>query len=108
MSMPILAANNIVQRFALAGGKEIEILHDISLEVREHEVVAILGPSGSGKSTLLRVLIGLLKPSLGEVRFRGVVTTGLNPAAAMVFQNFALFPWLTVEQNISIGLENLP
>jgi len=108
MATPLLEARHVFQHFSLAGGKSIEILHDISLEVREKEVVALLGPSGCGKSTLLRTVIGLEKPSLGEVLCRGVAQTGLNPSAALVFQNFALFPWLTVQQNIAVGLSNLP
>src|SRR5882762_4792270 len=106
MAGPLLETKNIFQRFD-QGGKSIEVLHDVNLEVRENEVLALLGPSGCGKSTLLRILIGLQKPSLGEVRFRGKVMDGLNPSAALVFQNFALFPWLTVQRNIEIGLENL-
>lgn len=106
MGTAILEAKNIFQHFALTGGKSIEILQDISLEVREHEVVSILGPSGCGKSTLLRVMIGLQKPSRGEVRYRGALMTGLNPSTALVFQSFALFPWLTVQQNIALGLAN--
>ena len=104
MSTPLLVAKNVFQHFALADGKRIEILRDINLEVREHEVVALLGPSGCGKSTLLRILIGLQAPSSGEVLFRGAVQHGLNPSAALVFQNFALFPWLNVRQNIALGL----
>src|SRR5206468_1081401 len=83
------------------------ILHDINLDVREHEVVAILGPSGCGKSTLLRIIIGLENPTSGRIIYRGVTQTGLHPSTALVFQNFALFPWLTVQQNIGLGLANL-
>ncbi len=108
MATPLLEVRNAFQHFSLAGGKSIEILHDINLEIREQEVVALLGPSGCGKSTLLRAIIGLEKPSAGEILYRGVVQTGLNPSAALVFQNFALFPWLTVQQNIAVGLSNLP
>lgn len=96
------------QHFSLADGKRMEILHDICLEIREQEVVAILGPSGCGKSTLLRTLIGLEKPSSGAVLYRGVPQSGLNPSAALVFQNFALFPWLTVQANIAVGLSQPP
>lgn len=108
MATPLLEVRHVFQRFSLAGGTSIEILHDINLEIREHEVVTLLGPSGCGKSTLLRTLIGLEKPSSGEILYRGVPQTGLNPAAALVFQNFALFPWLTVQQNIAIGLSSTP
>lgn len=67
--------------------------------------MALLGRSGSGKSTLLRCLSGLLRPSAGEVRYRGQPVQGPMPGMAMVFQSFALFPWLTVQQNVELGLE---
>lgn len=108
MATPLLEARNVFQHVQLAGGKSLEILHDVCLEVREHEVIALLGPSGCGKSTLLRTLIGLESPTSGQVLCRGVDQHGLNPSAALVFQNFALFPWLTVQQNILLGLENVP
>jgi NitT/TauT family transport system ATP-binding protein len=69
--------------------------------------VAILGPSGCGKSTLLRAIIGLEPPTSGEILCRGQVQAGLNPSTALVFQNFALFPWLTVQENIAVGLSHL-
>ena len=108
MATPLLEVRNVFQHFSLADAKRMEILHDICLEIREQEVVAILGPSGCGKSTLLRTIIGLEKPSAGEILYRGVPQAGLNPSAALVFQNFALFPWLTVQQNIAVGLSNPP
>src|ERR1051325_878155 len=108
MATLLLEIRNVFQHFAVAAGRDMEILHDISLEVREQEVVAILGPSGCGKSTLLRTIIGLEKPSSGQILYRGQPQTGLNPSAALVFQNFALFPWLTVQENVAVGLSNLP
>jgi NitT/TauT family transport system ATP-binding protein len=108
MGALLLEAKHVYHRFDLVEGKSMEILRDVSLEVPEREVVAILGPSGCGKSTLLRILIGLLKPSTGEILYRGKEMLGLNPSTALVFQNFALFPWLVVQQNIAMGLENLP
>src|SRR5690349_8726812 len=72
------------------------VLDCVQLEIREGEFVALLGPSGSGKSTLLRILAGLLSPSSGQVFFKGVSQFGPNPHVAIVFQSFALFPWLTV------------
>jgi NitT/TauT family transport system ATP-binding protein len=110
MIMPavLLEIRALFQRFPVAGGESMEILHDINLEIREQEVVAILGPSGCGKSTLLRAVIGLERPSSGQVLYRGKLQTGLNPSAGLVFQNFALFPWLTVHQNVAIGLLSLP
>lgn len=108
MASPLLEVRHVCQRFALADGKPLEILHDINLEIREEEIVALLGPSGCGKSTLLRAVIGLEQPSSGEVLYRGVRQAGLNPSAALVFQNFALFPWLTVQENIAVGLWRQP
>ena len=107
MATPLLEIRNISQSFPSANGGSVEILHDIQLEIREREIVAILGPSGCGKSTLLRAIIGLEPPTLGQIFYRGQVQVGLNPTTALVFQNFALFPWLTVQENISVGLSHL-
>jgi NitT/TauT family transport system ATP-binding protein len=82
------------------------VLDDINLQIAADDFVAILGPSGSGKSTLLRILAGLLRPTEGQVLFKGVPQQGPNPHLAIVFQSFALFPWLTVLQNVKLGLES--
>ncbi len=84
------------------------VLDSVDLHIRAGEFVALLGPSGSGKSTLLRILAGLLKPSSGEVFFKGTLQHGANSHVAIVFQSFALFPWLTVLQNVELGLEAQP
>ena len=102
---PMLEAHHVSQRFVLPGGHSLEALRDVSLAINEREVVALVGPSGSGKSTLLRILVGLDRPTSGEVRYRGVPVTGVLSSAAMVFQSFALLPWLTVDQNVEMGLE---
>ncbi|GAC1428903.1 MAG: nitrate/sulfonate/bicarbonate ABC transporter ATP-binding protein [Ktedonobacteraceae bacterium] len=81
------------------------VLEDIHVQIAAGEFVALLGPSGSGKSTLLRILAGLLRPTEGQVLFKGVLQHGPNPHLAIVFQSFALFPWLTVLQNVELGLE---
>lgn len=107
MATPLLEIRNVSQSFPGAGGGSVEILHDISLEIREHEVIAILGPSGCGKSTLLRAIIGLEPPTSGQILYRGKLQAGLNLSTALVFQNFALFPWLTVHQNVAVGLSHL-
>ena len=107
MTTPLLEIRNVSQSFPAANGGSVEILHDINLEICEHEVVAIMGPSGCGKSTLLRAIIGLEPPSAGQILYRGAAQTGLNPSTALVFQNFALFPWLTVQENVSVGLSHL-
>jgi NitT/TauT family transport system ATP-binding protein len=80
------------------------ILDDISLEVREGEMLALLGQSGSGKSTILRLMAGLTEPTLGAVLSHGTPLTRVNPHLSIVFQSFALYPWLTVEENVQIGL----
>ncbi len=107
MTTPLLEIRHVGQSFPGASGGSVEVLHDINLEIREHEVVAILGPSGCGKSTLLRAIIGLEPPTSGQILYRGQVQVGLNPSTALVFQNFALFPWLTVQQNVAVGLPYL-
>ena len=107
MKPPLISLRNITHRFN-TGDRTHEVFRDVSLDIQEKEVIAILGPSGCGKSTLLRVIIGLETPSSGEILYRGERQVGLNPSASLVFQNFALFPWLTVHQNIEMGLMNLP
>jgi NitT/TauT family transport system ATP-binding protein len=99
----LLSAQGVTKYYG-EGTKRILVLQGINLEIRESEIVAILGPSGSGKSSLLRILAGLATPSSGTVRFRGVEQRGVNPHIAIVFQTFALFPWLTVYQNVEVGL----
>ncbi len=81
------------------------MLDRISMQLREGEIVALLGRSGSGKSTLLRCIAGLIAPTSGTVRYRGVPLNGANPGVSMVFQTFALLPWLTVQSNVEMGLE---
>ncbi|MGH3270323.1 MAG: ABC transporter ATP-binding protein, partial [Trebonia sp.] len=81
------------------------MLEGVSCTLSEGEIVALLGKSGSGKSTLLRCVAGLIPPSSGTVFYRGTPLTGANPGVSMVFQTFALLPWLTVQQNVELGLE---
>ncbi len=101
---PIASARGVDKSFEDEGGRSRVILKGIDFEVRPNEVVAVLGPSGCGKSTLLRILIGLIPPSSGTVLQHGKPLVGIHPGAAVVFQNFALFPWLTVEENVRVGL----
>jgi NitT/TauT family transport system ATP-binding protein len=95
---------NITKTYTVAGGRELKVLDQIDLAVHEGELLALLGQSGSGKSTLLRCLTGLTKPTSGRVTAYGKNLDGVNKYAAIVFQTFALYPWLTVEQNVAVGL----
>ncbi len=81
------------------------VLDNVDLELRSAEIVGLLGRSGSGKSTLLRAIAGLIRPSKGEVTFEGKPVIGPNSGVSVVFQSFALFPWLSVLQNVELGLE---
>jgi NitT/TauT family transport system ATP-binding protein len=101
---PIAQAVGVSKSFKDDIGHERVVLQGIDFAVRRGETVAILGPSGCGKSTLLRILIGLIEPTSGEVREHGEPLRGIHPGAAVVFQNFALFPWLSVEENVRVGL----
>src|SRR5271170_6681419 len=89
------------------GSGEVRVLEDVELSLRAGEIVGLLGRSGSGKSTLLRIISGLIRPSSGKVIYRGQPVNGPAEGIAMVFQTFALFPWLTVLQNVEAGLQAL-
>ncbi|HLK10576.1 MAG TPA: nitrate/sulfonate/bicarbonate ABC transporter ATP-binding protein [Candidatus Binatia bacterium] len=101
---PIVEGRRVSKRFRDEAGRVREVLRDVDLTVTDGEIVCLLGPSGCGKSTLLRVLVGLLPPDGGEVLAHGRPLHGLHPGAAIVFQSFALYPWLTVADNVRIGL----
>lgn len=107
MTPAIIELENICLHYPDNTGRAVEVLRDVSLSVNERELVAILGPSGCGKSTLMRVVLGLDEPSSGRCTYRGAPRRGLTPSTSLVFQSFALFPWLTVRENILLGLENL-
>ncbi len=100
----IIDAKHISQSFTSDSGTTQHVLHDISFTLREGEIVAILGRSGAGKSTFLRTMAGLIQPTEGTVTYRGRELTGPNPGVAIVFQTFALMPWLTVQDNVELGL----
>lgn len=103
--MSLICVEHVSKRFPLPDGKEeFTVLNDVSLTVRAGEVVALLGRSGSGKSTLLRIMAGLIQPSEGRVLSHEQPLRGTNRNLAMVFQSFALLPWLTVQDNVELGL----
>jgi NitT/TauT family transport system ATP-binding protein len=101
----IIAAESVTKAFTAPDGRALPVLDGVSFTLSEGEIVALLGKSGSGKSTLLRCVAGLIAPSSGLVSYRGTPLNGANPGVAMVFQTFALLPWLTVQQNVELGLE---
>ena len=101
----IVEASGVTKTFTTPDGRALPVLDDVSFTLREGEIVALLGKSGSGKSTLLRCIAGLVSPSAGTVAYRGNPLNGANPGVAMVFQSFALLPWLTVQQNVELAMQ---
>ena len=101
----IIELKNIQHTFTLDSGRKVQVLKDINLSIEDGEVLVLLGPSGSGKSTCLRIIAGLIQPSDGQVYLNHQPLHGINGSLALVFQNFALLPWLSVAENISIGLK---
>lgn len=101
----LISLRNIDKAYIQPNRQNISILENINLELRTEEIVALLGPSGSGKSTLMRMIAGLIAPTRGEIIYRNRPLLGLNPGVAIVFQTFALYPWLTVLENVELGLK---
>jgi len=102
---PLLQVTGCRQSYHKDSSADLLVLDDVNLTLVEGEIVGLLGRSGSGKSTLLRIVSGLLMPTAGSVVWRGAPVTGPADGVAMVFQSFALFPWLTVQENVELGLE---
>src|SRR6202040_4009396 len=105
MNAPLLDIHGLRHTFPKADGGDLLVLDGIELEVTQGQIVGLLGRTGSGKSTLLRLIAGLAQPSDGSVTYLGKPVLGPAPGIAMVFQGFALFPWLTVFENVALGLE---
>ncbi len=104
-SSTLIEIANVSKSFISAEDQELLVLENINFTLRENEIVALLGKSGSGKSTLLRLMAGLIKPSAGTLHYRKQPIYGPVQGVAMVFQSFALLPWLTVLENVELGLE---
>ena len=107
MSDALLQIQSCCQAFPKPDGEDLLVLDDINFTLAEGQIVGLLGRSGSGKSTMLRLIAGLARPTAGSVLYSGQPVTGPAPGIAMVFQTFALFPWLTVLENVQLGLEAL-
>jgi NitT/TauT family transport system ATP-binding protein len=101
---PIIQARQIAKSYLQPEGKEIQVVAPMDLLIEPNTILALLGPSGSGKSTILRMLSGLVAPSSGEVLWHGKPLQASEPNVAIVFQSFALFPWLTVLENVEAPL----
>ncbi|HEX5392533.1 MAG TPA: AAA-associated domain-containing protein [Rhodocyclaceae bacterium] len=104
-SAPLVQLTGVRKSFRTADGTPRQVLDNVDFTLKEGEIVALLGKSGSGKSTLLRIIAGLTPAEGGQVCYRGQPLYGPAAGIAMVFQSFALFPWLTVQQNVELGLE---
>jgi NitT/TauT family transport system ATP-binding protein len=100
----LVHVDHVTQTYA-SGTHQFTAIQNVTLTLKTGEFVSLLGPSGCGKSTLLRMITGLQKPTAGRVLYRGRVLTGVNPFATIVFQSFALFPWLTVQENVEVALK---
>jgi NitT/TauT family transport system ATP-binding protein len=107
MNAPLLDIHGLRHTFPKADGGDLLVLDGIELQIAQGQIVGLLGRTGSGKSTLLRLIAGLAQPSDGSVTYLGEPVLGPAPGIAMVFQGFALFPWLTVLENVQLGLEAL-
>ncbi len=105
MAQVIVELTGVGKSFRSADGTARSVLEGVDFRLAEGEIVSLLGQSGSGKSTLLRIMAGLIPADSGEVRYRGQPLYGPARGIGMVFQSFALFPWLTVQQNVELGLE---
>src|ERR1700757_195503 len=103
----LIDIRSVSRSFPKGSGEDLLVLEKVDLTIRSGEIVGLLGRSGSGKSTLLRIIAGLIAPSSGDAKCRGETIVGPPNGVAMVFQSFALFPWLTVLQNVELGLEAL-
>jgi len=99
-----LRAEGITHMYKGEGGREIKALEDVTLDIYENEFVTIIGPSGCGKTTFLNILAGFIKPTQGKVFCEGKEVTGPAPDRGFVFQEDAVFPWMTVRDNIEFGL----
>lgn len=96
--------DNVVKKYSGRNG-EMVALNGVSLDIHENEFVCVVGPSGCGKSTLLNIIAGLHEPTSGQVLVDGQAVSGPGPDRGVVFQQYALFPWLTVQKNVEFGLK---
>src|SRR5260370_16765663 len=103
----LLDIRGVCRSFPKGSGEDLLVLEKVDMTIRSGEIVGLLGRSGSGKSTLLRIIAGLIAPSSGDAKCRGEPIICPPNGVSMVFQSFALFPWLPVLHNVELGLEAL-
>src|SRR5581483_2156029 len=103
-SEPILRCEGVTRVFRARDGREQVVLDRVDFEVQEGDFVVLIGPSGCGKSTLLNMMAGFDRPTRGRITLKGVPVTAPGPDKAMVFQDYALLPWLNAAGNVEIGL----
>jgi len=104
----LIGLQNVTKAFGVFSDRPKVALEHINLSIDEHEFVSVVGPSGCGKSTLLKTIMGLALPTDGDVYYRGKRVQDVCAGMAMVFQTFALFPWLTISENVELGLQGKP
>ena len=102
-----ISIEGVSKTYIAGAGKKINAVRQVSLEVTEGEFVCLLGPSGCGKSTLLKLAAGIEQPDEGKVLCGGLPVTTPSPERGFIFQDYALFPWLSVRQNIQFGLKSM-
>jgi NitT/TauT family transport system ATP-binding protein len=100
----LVELENVSQLYATSDGRPTWALREVSLTINRGEFVCVVGPSGCGKTTLLHLIAGFIRPTDGEVRFKGVPIVGASPDRGVVFQEYALFAWMTARQNVEFGL----
>ncbi len=106
MSTPVIELRNVSVWYG-EGDTRTEVLHNINLKIEEGEFLAIVGFTGSGKTTLVNLMTGLLKPSAGEVFYRGEPITGPSPERGIIFQNYSLLPWYSVYDNVALSVNQV-
>ena len=104
---PLLELCNISKHATTADNKDYPIVKEVNLSLNSNEIIGLIGRSGSGKSTILRMIAGFTEPTIGQIKYNGTEIKGHRNWLSMVFQSFALFPWLTVFDNVAIGLESI-
>ncbi|MDP3559531.1 MAG: nitrate/sulfonate/bicarbonate ABC transporter ATP-binding protein [Legionellaceae bacterium] len=105
MSSSVIQVQNCGKSFKKGQSQDLLVLEEVNFTIYEGEIITLLGKSGSGKSTLLRIIAGLIPPTTGNITYRGQAVTKPVPGISMVFQSFALMPWLNVLENVELGLE---